>query len=419
MSVPTTIPQRPAQLAGSFTNPNYRVELGRRFVGQPALIQMESAWMPSNQQRKPYAVVERTALICIDGCLSMDPWYWDETGYGEIQAEVKFATEDADVDRSLLVINSPGGSTDGAYETADMIRKMGKVKPIYAVAAPCAYSAAYLLASQTERIWAANISGGVGSIGVYCVHFDFSKAMAEAGIVPTIIEAGEGKTEGNPWEPLSKAAKARLQAEIDRLYKEFVARVARGRSASESEIIKLGAHCYDGATAAIAAGLADRTGSPDDALAALAKDAERSKLNPLAAAGAKGGLMKDPNSPAAEAPAPTAPPVAAPAAPSVAAADPVNVAKEISSLCQLAGRQDLLTKFIDGAYTVDKAKAELLNLRAEGKSAGGANSPGELSNGIDGLSGFADQKTPKGTQAERMRSKLKAMGITPASEGRV
>ena len=54
-----------------------------------------------------------------------------------------------------LNINSPGGETDNAFETAELVARVAAQKPVFAVADTSAFSAAYLLASQAEKIYVA------------------------------------------------------------------------------------------------------------------------------------------------------------------------------------------------------------------------------------------------------------------------
>ena len=57
----------------------------------------------------------------------------------------------------------------------------------------------------------------------------------------TYISAGNGKTEGNPHEPLSDKAYATIKAEVDRQYSIFVSTVARGRKISTDAVVAAGA----------------------------------------------------------------------------------------------------------------------------------------------------------------------------------
>ncbi len=328
-----------------------------------------------NMPRHDYQVVEGVAIVDVCGFLCNDPCWWDETGYDEIQSELQIAAADSTVDGILLNINSPGGETDNAFETADVVRAVAATKPVWAVAGPMAYSAAYLLASQAAKIYTPPVTGGVGSIGVYALHLDYSAFLAKAGIKPTFISAGKGKTDGNPYEPLSAEAQAKLVLEIQRLYGEFVARVAAGRKMGESAIIKLGADCFEGSKAALGAGLADVAGTVESAWLDLAMSVANAKQagNISASAGnikPKGESMEN-NTPAA-----TTPPAAAAAPGAVETVDLEKLkadaadggylqAAEVVELCTLAGKPALAAAFIREKKPVADVRSALLAARAE------------------------------------------------------
>lgn len=243
--------------------------------------------------RAPYEVVNGMAVVDVSGVLMAEESYWDGWGvssYRRIASEIMGAVEAADVDGILLRIDSPGGETDGAFETARVIAEAAKKKPVWAVADVSAYSAAYLMASAAGRLIAAPESGGLGSIGVYALHMDYSGYLKEAGIRPTFIKAGDGKTDGNPYEPLSKAARDDWQAEVDRLYEAFVSAVASGRGLAESVIKnEIGARTYHGGDALVSMGLADGIGTFESVLQDFrafltARDAKSGPMASFAAA---------------------------------------------------------------------------------------------------------------------------------------
>ena len=245
----------------------------QRFGSRPALVNM-SAVSDYFGEKAPYRIEGGVAMIDISGALSNDPWSWGGTTYGEIQDQVKIAAADPEVKGILLCVNSPGGETDNAFETAAVIARAGEQKPVYAVAGTMAYSAAYLLACQAEKIFVFATTGGVGSIGVWCAHGDYSEMLAKAGVKFTLISAGEGKVDGNPYQPLSEKAQLKIQTDVDRLYGEFVGAVATGRDMSPIAVVKLGAFCYEGSKAALSSGLADVAGDVTDAWAALSQQIE-------------------------------------------------------------------------------------------------------------------------------------------------
>ena len=130
-----------------------------------------------------------------------------------------------------------------------------------------AFSAAYLLSSAADRIYLSQ-TGGVGSIGVIAVHVDESERDAKEGRHFTTVFAGAHKNDFSRHEPLSDAARNRLQSEVERIYGMFVGAVARNRRMSEEAVRATEASLFFGADA-IQIGLADRVGTLRDALTDL------------------------------------------------------------------------------------------------------------------------------------------------------
>ena len=261
---------------------------------KPLLLEM-SAMDDDYEPRKPYCLVGGIAVVDVSGMLNNRGSWWGSS-YSAIQDEIKRAVDWDQCKGILLRINSPGGETDNAFETADAIEAAGKVKPIWAVASVNCYSAAYLIGSAAERLFVSPKSGGVGSVGVYCAHVEYSKMLSEEGIAITLVCAGKGKTDGNPYEPLDDAAKAKLQAEVDRLYGEFAGSVARRRKMSEDAVRKMGAVLLQGAGAAIGGGLADASATFDETLEQFQAKLNSPTQISFAAASAdatKGGIMPE------------------------------------------------------------------------------------------------------------------------------
>jgi signal peptide peptidase SppA len=167
----------------------------------------------------------------------------------------------------VLDIDSPGGSVLGASEFAREVLAARAKKRIVAHANFEMCSAAYWIASCATEI-VASPSAMVGSIGVYSLHEDLSKALETLGVKLTYISAGKFKVDGNDAEPLSDAARARLQGIVDAHYTRFVGDVAKGRGVSESGVRGgFGEGATLTADEALAAGLVDRIDTFDATLA--------------------------------------------------------------------------------------------------------------------------------------------------------
>lgn len=191
-------------------------------------------------EHRPYRVTEQgVAIIPVQGVLmKKGSWISALSGfssYDRIGASCQSAMLDAEVRALLLDIDSPGGTTHGCFELSDLIYSLRGEKPIVAVANDLAASAAYAIASAADKVFVTR-TGAVGSVGVFMLHVDQSKADSAEGLSYTYIYAGDRKVDGNPHEPLSSAARASAKAEVDREYNIFTATVARNRGQKQKKI---------------------------------------------------------------------------------------------------------------------------------------------------------------------------------------
>jgi len=218
--------------------------------------------------------VGAVAVIPLSGFLTQKPSLFSMLfGGTSVQAfaqEVVAALGDPSVGAVIMVIDSPGGEVFGVTEAATAIRNARGSKPLVAVADPIAASAAYWLAAQADEV-VVTPSGIVGSVGVFTVHVDQSKALEREGLAVTFISYGERKTEGNPAEPLSEAALSAVQARVDEAGQQFEADVAKGRKISAAKVhADYGRGGILTASQALAAGVVDRIGTLDEVVAKAA-----------------------------------------------------------------------------------------------------------------------------------------------------
>lgn len=198
------------------------------------------------------------------------------------------ALNDPSVNAIVLDVDSPGGGVYGVQEFAAEVRASRGVKPIAANANSLAASAAYWIltaageASVTE-------SGEVGSIGVYSLHQDISQFLEKEGIKYEFISAGEFKTEGNPFQPLTEEARAHMQTRVNEYYDAFLKAVAKGRDVSVAKVkADFGKGRVVGSAQAKEAGMVDRIETLDDTVRRMAgkKPGSSTKANAVKPAAA-------------------------------------------------------------------------------------------------------------------------------------
>lgn len=218
---------------------------------------------------RPYVVEDGVLQVPVQGMLlnkfpyALGSW---ATGYEYIGAAIERGMADENVKGIALMIDSPGGVVAGNFDLVDDIYAARGSKPIRAYGDTVA-SGAYSIASAADDITVSR-DAAVGSIGVLTMHIDVSKAMDERGVKITFIHAGKHKVEGNPYEPLGKEARARIQDRIDSMYDVFVSTVARNRGMEEKDVRATEALVYT-PVQAVEKGLADQIGRIPDSIAAF------------------------------------------------------------------------------------------------------------------------------------------------------
>lgn len=230
------------------------------------------------------AIVPITGMITSDAFIG---WLVGGMSPDALVCALQEAIDDPQITAILLLVNSPGGEISLLTETAATIRQLRTIKPITAIARPLAGSAAYWLAAQATTVLATP-SADVGSVGVFCCHYDYSGLNDRIGVVPTYIASDPRKVEGNPDAPLEDDARAFIQKHIDKAYATFVADLALGRNTTTTRVRADfgGGRCFT-ASEAVVRGLVDRVAPLDRTLAELLTASTSSRTGRKAVTGSR------------------------------------------------------------------------------------------------------------------------------------
>lgn len=209
------------------------------------------------------------ALIDVEGPLARYAWAYRDfvilDGYDRLAAQVRGAIDAyqrGEVERALLRVDSPGGTTAGLFEGLRQLRaeldEAGLEVDGWADELAASAGAAILVA-LSDRVHLPP-EGRIGSIGTIATHYDISRALANAGITVTHIVDPEGKAAGWPEKPLDDDARERWQEHVSDISRTFFDLVAGRRGKTAEEIRAFDARMFTGAKA-VAAGLADEVTS--------------------------------------------------------------------------------------------------------------------------------------------------------------
>ena len=177
--------------------------------------------------KNDFAKHEHTALININGVISAQ----DDASAENIIKALNSAYSNKDVKGIILRINSPGGSPVQSRQIYDEIKRQKELHQeikIYAAIEDLGASAAYLLATATDEIYA-DAASLVGSIGVLIDSFGFVNTMDKLGVERRLYTAGEHKNILDPFSPITVEDKAFINQQLSKIHNQFIANVVNGR----------------------------------------------------------------------------------------------------------------------------------------------------------------------------------------------
>jgi len=215
---------------------------------------------------------EKIAIVEVEGMLA-NVQTGGLLGAGEnplslFTQQLERAEKDASVKAVVLRINSPGGTvttSDTMYEQVRQFRAKTK-KPVVASSQEVMASGAYYVACGADKI-VVHPTSVVGSIGVIFTTFEVEGGLKMLGIRTNTIKSGELKDMGSPLHAMSPLERAVIQNLVDEYFARFKGVVVDSRKLTNVDHITTATdgRVFSGAQA-VALGLADQTGSLDDAI---------------------------------------------------------------------------------------------------------------------------------------------------------
>ena len=200
--------------------------------------------------------VNGIAVICVEGIigkhLSMLEMVCGGCDVDEISEQLKEAVDDANVQKIVLLFNTPGGTVTGVSELAQQIDEATQVKEVIGFTDTLCASAGMWLASQCTSFYCSP-SSDVGSVGVYSLYMDASVMYANEGLKVNAISAGKYKLTGAEFRAMTDEERAMLQADVDTIYNDFKAAVTKKRKCADED---LQGQCFSGVEA-VKRGFAD------------------------------------------------------------------------------------------------------------------------------------------------------------------
>jgi protease-4 len=242
----------------------------RSRVGPDAQLLLADRWAPPRRPHLPARRKGHVALVVVTGPItsgrSTRGPVGRQSGSDSIGAALRAAVRDEHTRAVVLRIDSPGGSavaSDTIWREVSLVREAGK--PVVVSMGAVAASGGYYIACPADAIIAlpATLTGSIGVFGGKVVVQDL---MQRLGLSRGTVSYGARSLMYSAWQGFGDDERAQLDAGLDAIYADFVAKVAagRGRPVEEIEEIARG-RVWTGADA-LRIGLVDELGGMRDAL---------------------------------------------------------------------------------------------------------------------------------------------------------
>ncbi|TCD00474.1 signal peptide peptidase SppA [Pedobacter psychroterrae] len=221
-----------------------------------------------------YSIKNKVAVIYANGDIMGGEGSDEVIGSERISRTIRKARMDSSIKAIVLRVNSPGGSALASDVIWREIVLTKKVKPVIASFGDVAASGGYYIACAADSIFV-QPNTITGSIGVFGVIPNFQNLLNnKLGITFDGVKTGQYADIMSTNRPLTPGERLIIQNSVNRIYDSFISRVADGRKKSKSYIDSIGGGRVWIGTDAVKIGLADRTGSFNDAIVAAAKKAK-------------------------------------------------------------------------------------------------------------------------------------------------
>lgn len=187
------------------------------------------------------AVIEAEGPIVTGEDHGGNPFTRGATIYSDDLAKAILRAARADSVKAIVLrVNSPGGSDTASEQILDAVRyAKSKGKPVVVSMSTYAASGGYWISSEASAI-VAQPTTLTGSIGVYGGKFALGPALAKLGVdVKGTGVGGEYAGAFGLGQPFSNSQRTAFAGWMDRIYANFLTRVATGRKLSPERVAEI------------------------------------------------------------------------------------------------------------------------------------------------------------------------------------
>ena len=215
----------------------------------------------------------KIAVVYAEGEIVSGQGSLRQVGGDRIARQLRQMRQDKNVKAVVLRVNSPGGSATASEVIQREVKLTRQVKPVIVSMGNYAASGGYWISTYADRIFA-EPNTVTGSIGVFGLLLNAQKLANNNGVTWDVVKTGrfaDAQTISRPKTPQELAI---YQGQVNRIYYQFVGKVADSRRLPASKVQEIAQGRVWSGLAAKQIGLVDDIGGLNDAIGYAAKQAK-------------------------------------------------------------------------------------------------------------------------------------------------
>jgi len=210
--------------------------------------------------------MDKIAIVFAEGDIESGDGEESSIGSDRIASALREARLDKKVKAIVLRVNSPGGSALASDVIWRECLLAKQAKPLVVSMGNYAASGGYYISCVADKI-VAGPTTLTGSIGVFGLLLNTQKLLNnKLGISIDTVNSNTYADFGSTVRPLSAEERAFLQQSVERVYDEFISKVAAGRKISKAQVDSIGQGRVWCGKDALKLGLVDELGGLNKAI---------------------------------------------------------------------------------------------------------------------------------------------------------
>jgi protease-4 len=220
---------------------------------------------------KVFSVKNRISVIYASGTIVQGKGNDNNIG-GILYADViRKERKDTSVKAIVVRVNSPGGDVISSDMIWRELELASKVKPVVISMGNYAASGGYYISAPATKIYA-NQTTISGSIGVFGLIPNAGKLLEQKlGLSTEIVNTNKNSDFPSVYRPMNNYEKELMQMNIEKVYSDFVGKVASGRKMANEFVDSIGQGRVWSGTSAKKIGLVDEIGGLNAAIKGAAE----------------------------------------------------------------------------------------------------------------------------------------------------